>query len=181
VTSMEGLQWLTRRQLDGGIDRLELPAAVPGALWMCGKHAIGPDHRRLIDEVGGAASIVCLVERHEIEARYPTYVAWLDRDRAGDVMWRPIADLDAPSVEGMTEVVDEIVDRLHRGETLIVHCAAGMGRAGTVATCVLIRLGVGPADALRAVSEVRPGAGPEVGAQRDMVETFHAARESGDG
>ena len=178
---MEGVQWLTRRQLDGGVDRLELPVVVPGALWMCGKHAIGPDHRRLIDEVGGAASVVCLVERHEIEARYPAYVAWLDRGQAGNVMWRPVPDLHAPNVEQMMPLVDEIVDRLQRGETLIIHCAAGMGRTGTTAACVLIRLGVGPAAALRAVSEARPGAGPEVGAQRQLIEAFSVALETGDG
>ncbi len=66
---MEGLAWLSRRQQDGSIDRIPLPDGVPGALWLCGKHAIGRDQRKVIDEVGGAATVVCLVERHEVADR----------------------------------------------------------------------------------------------------------------
>ena len=29
---------------------MPLPVGVPGALWLCGKHAIGPDHERAIAE-----------------------------------------------------------------------------------------------------------------------------------
>jgi protein-tyrosine phosphatase len=166
---MEGLAWLSRRQLDGGVDRVPLPEGVNGSLWLCGKHAIGRDHRRLVDEVGGAATVVCLVERHELEARYPAYVEWLDQARNGEVVWWPIPDLHAPDAERAAALVDDLVDRLLRGEALIVHCGAGMGRAGTIAACVLIRLGADPAEAVQAVAAARPGAGPEVGAQRELV------------
>jgi protein-tyrosine phosphatase len=169
---MEGLAWLSRRQRDGSVDRIPLPEGVPGALWLCGKHAIAPDQHRVIDEVGGAATVVCLVERHELDDRYPGYVIWLQRPDAADSVWFPIPDLHAPTLLQATPFVDDLVRRLHAGETLIVHCGAGMGRAGTVAVCVLNRLGVALDDALRMVSEARPGAGPEVGAQRDLVEQF---------
>ena len=167
---MEGLAWLSRRQRDGSIDRVPLPDDVAGALWLCGKHAIAPDHQKLIDEVGGAATVVCLVERHELEDRYPAYVAWLQRPDASDVVWFPIPDLHAPDPARATPFVDDLVRRLNEGETLVVHCAAGMGRAGTVAVCVLNRLGVPLGDALEAVAAARAGAGPEVGVQLDLVE-----------
>ena len=38
----EQLGWLSRRQRDGGIDEIPLPAGVAGELWLCGKHAIAP-------------------------------------------------------------------------------------------------------------------------------------------
>ena len=171
---MEGLAWLSRRQRDGSIDRVPLPDGVPGALWLCGKHAIAPDQQKVIDEVGGAATVVCLVERYELEDRYPAYVAWLQRPEASDVVWFPIPDLHAPDPARATPFVDDLVRRLNEGETLVVHCAAGMGRAGTVAVCALNGLGVPLADALATVSAARPGAGPEVGVQLALAE--HLAR-----
>jgi hypothetical protein len=169
---MEGLAWLNRRQLDGGVDRIPLPDDVRGSLWLCGKHAIGPDPRKVIDEVGGAATVVCLVERYELDARFPAYLAWLQRPGATDVVWFPIPDLHAPDLTRAAPFVDELVRRLRDGQALVVHCGAGMGRAGTVAVCVLNRLGIAAEAALRLVADARPGAGPEVGAQRDLVEAF---------
>jgi protein-tyrosine phosphatase len=169
---MEGLAWLSRRQRDGSVDRIPLPDGVRGAVWLCGKHAIAPDQHKLIDEVGGAATVVCLVERHELEDRYPAYVAWLERPGAGDAVWFPVHDLHAPDLERVAPVVDELVERLHDGRTLVVHCGAGMGRAGTIAVCILSRLGVPLDEALDTVADARPGAGPEIGAQRDLVAGF---------
>jgi protein-tyrosine phosphatase len=160
--------WLNRRQRDGGIDRIPLPAGVPGHLWLCGKHAIGPDHDALIAEVGGAVTVVCLTERHELVDRYPAYVAWLD-DPGSPSRWFPIHDLHAPDSATMERFAVELVAMLQAGETLVVHCAAGKGRAGTTAVCVLLALGMPLPDALRRVAASRPGAGPEVGVQRQLV------------
>jgi protein-tyrosine phosphatase len=171
---MEGLAWLSRRQRDGGVDRVELPADVPGELWLCGKHAIGPDHRKLIDEVGGGATVVCLVERHELADRYPQYVAWLDDSDDAEAVWYPIPDLHAPTLEAMLRLVDRIVGDLVNGRRIVVHCAAGIGRTGTTAVCVLIGLGLDIADAESRVAEARPGAGPEVGTQRTLVTAVSA-------
>ena len=164
------MSWLTRRQRDGGVDLVPLPDGVPGALWLCGKHAIGPDHGALIAEVG-AARVICLTERHELADRYPAYVAWLD-DPGTPSSWVPIHDLHAPPLDEMQTLVRDLVARLSGGETLVVHCAAGMGRAGTTAVCVLIGLGMAPDAALGRVATSRPGAGPEVGVQRDLVLAF---------
>lgn len=160
--------WLNRRQRDGGVDRVPLPAGVPGHLWLCGKHAIGPDHAALLDEVGGRPTVVCLTERHELVDRYPAYVDWLD-DPASPVRWFPIHDLHAPDVRTMEGFVGELVGLLRSGETLVVHCAAGKGRAGTTAVGVLVALGVPLDEALDVVATSRPGAGPEAGVQRQLV------------
>lgn len=161
--------WLTRRQTDGGIDRIPLPAVVPGQLWLCGKHAIGPDHRRAIDDVGGRATVVCLTEDHELVDRYPRYVEWLRSEEGTGALWWPIPDLHAPPLDEARPVVDDLVGRLWRAEVLLVHCAAGMGRAGTVAVGILVRLGTPLDAALDAVGAARPGAGPEVGVQAALV------------
>lgn len=163
------MSWLNRRQRDGGIDRIPLPVGVPGQLWLCGKHAIGPDHEAIIAEVGGQATVVCLTERHELADRYPAYVGWLD-DPASPARWFPIHDLHAPDPDTMERFVGDLVELLRAGETLVVHCAAGKGRAGTTAVCVLLAVGLPLDEALAHVAAARPGAGPEVGAQHDLVQ-----------
>lgn len=175
------MSWPTRRQRDGGIDEVPLPASVPGRLWLCGKHAIGPDRERAIAEVGGRAVVVCLTEAHELAERYPDYLAWLRSEDGIGAVWWPIPDLHAPDVAAASTFVDELAGRLHAGEVLLMHCAAGIGRTGTIATCVLVRLGQPVTVARAVVAAARPGAGPEVGAQADLVATLAAARPGATG
>lgn len=164
----DSLDWLNDRQRDGGVDRIRLPAEQPGALWLCGKHAIST---RFDGEAWD--STVCLVERHELDGRYPDYLAWLDAAGSAAI-WHPIPDLHAPSLDSMRSLVDAVVERLRTGDRVVMHCAAGKGRAGTTAVCVLIALGLAADEALARVAADRPGAGPEVGAQRDLVHAFAA-------
>lgn len=164
-------EWLSERQRDGGIDEVPLPAGVPGSLRLCGKRAIAAG--RFADPDMPWRTVVCLCRRHELEGRYPEYVAWMDG--AGDSgepdrsIWWPIHDLGAEPVERTLPFVDDLVARLRAGDDLLVHCAAGLGRAGTTAVCILVRLGVPADDAMRAVREARPSAGPEVGSQLELV------------
>ena len=89
-------------------------------------------------------------------------------------MWFPIHDLHAPPLAVMRPFLNGLIDRLRQGEHLLVHCGAGIGRAGTTAACLLMLLGTSADDALRIVAEHRPMGGPEVGAQRDLVNALAA-------
>lgn len=160
---------------DGGIHEIPLPVTVPGRLWLCGKHAIAPDPERLIGEVG-ADAVVCLTAEHELAGHYPRYVAWLRAQPVERVLWYPIPDLHAPTLVEFAPTLADIVARLVAGRGAIVHCAAGIGRAGTVASCVLVSLGVGLDDALGQVRRHRPMAGPEAGAQLELVRELDASR-----
>ncbi|MCU1366014.1 MAG: putative protein-tyrosine phosphatase [Ilumatobacteraceae bacterium] len=142
-------------------------------MWLCGKHAIGPDPEALLAEVG-ASTVVCLTEEFELSDRYPTYVQWLAANRGRRAILFPIPDLHAPPVERLELLLDTLVDRLERDESLLLHCAAGIGRSGTVAVCLLIRLGLDAPDALALVAASRPMAGPEVGAQVELVRAIAA-------
>jgi protein-tyrosine phosphatase len=164
----DGLGWLTERQRDGGVDPVPLPAEVTGELWLCGKRAATT---RYADPGWGA--VVCLVEPHEIAGHHPEYLAW-HRGSDARAIWHPIPDLHAPTVEAMDGLARGIASRLVAGDRVLLHCGAGYGRSGTVAVCVLIALGI--EDALATVSVARPGAGPEVGAQRELIERFRVAR-----
>ncbi len=85
--------------LDGGIHEIPLPSSARGRLWLCGKHAIGPDPEGLMERVG-ADGVVCLTEQHELAERYPE-LSW--RGCAPQpptrALWYPISDLHAPTLE----------------------------------------------------------------------------------
>jgi protein-tyrosine phosphatase len=161
------------RSLDGGLDEIPLPAGVPGRLFLCGKHVVGPDAEAALARVGGTA-IVCLTQRHELEGRYPHYVEWLLTHRGTRAVWVPVHDLGALPIEEAVALVDELVGRLAEGETVLMHCAAGIGRAGTMAVAVLHRLGATVEDAQRTVRASRPMAGPEAGAQSELLAALDA-------
>ena len=162
--------WLGPRGRHGGIDTIPLPRS-SGGLSLCGKHAIGPDHAVAMAECG-ATTAVCLVEAYELEDRYPDYLEWLRAHDGGAAVWFPIHDLHAPGLTATEPFITELVRRLDNGEHLLMHCAAGIGRAGTMAVCVLMELGMSLPDALALVALHRPMAGPEVGAQRDLVDAW---------
>lgn len=166
--------WLGPRGRDGGIDSIPLPRSL-GGLSLCGKHAIGPDHTAAMAKCG-ATTVVCLVEDYELADRYPEYLAWLRENVGTAAVWFPVHDLHAPGLGATEPFIAELIRRLDDGEHLLMHCAAGIGRTGTMAVCVLMELGMSLPDALVHVALHRPMAGPEVGAQRDLVSAWATRR-----
>jgi len=162
------------RSRDGGVDEIPLPAG-DGRLWLCGKHFIGPDPEAAMAAVG-ADVVVCLSEPHEIAERYPGYVEWLRENAPVRALWHPIPDLHAPDPGAADALLDSLHARLAEGRSLLVHCGAGIGRAGTVAAALLVSFGVPLADALASVREHRAMAGPEAGAQTELLEVLEARR-----
>ena len=151
--------------LDGGIHEIPLPT-LAGQLWLCGKHFIGPDPERALTSVN-ADHVVCLVHERELRDRYNSYISWLQLTDCAT--WYPIHDLSSPPLAEILPVYQGVVDRLSRGESVVVHCAAGIGRAGTLAVAVCQLTGMPLNEALAHVRKHRPGAGPEVGSQLDAV------------
>jgi hypothetical protein len=166
--------WPGERGRHGGVDEIPLPLG-PGRLWLCGKHFVGPDPEEAL-RTSGATTVVCLNEPAELADRYPDYVSWLGRNQPARALWHPIPDLHAPHVEDATELLAELRARLAAGDGLLLHCGAGIGRAGTIAAGLLVTMGVPVDDAVATVAAHRPMAGPEAGAQAQLLAALAALR-----
>lgn len=152
---------------DGGIHEIPVPSAV-GSLWLCGKHYVAPEVNN-VRQLHSIGTVVCLVEEHELVGRYDPYINW-HRDNVGKGgLWFPIPDLTYPSLDGALEFVELVADKVCNRHNVLVHCAAGIGRAGTTATAVLMLLGMEMNEALTHVRHHRPMAGPETGSQTEFV------------
>lgn len=88
----------------------------------------------------------------------------------------PIRDLDVPSHEFMSQILDRIDASLAEIRSVYVHCWGGRGRTGTVVGCWLVRHGIAEGEsALDKIQELRRSdakahwPSPEMPAQIRMV------------
>jgi protein-tyrosine phosphatase len=76
-----------------------------------------------------------------------------------------------PEADRYVPLVEDVVERLKKGQTIVVHCRGGQGRSGMFAASVLVALGHPAVKALELVRRTRKGA-VETAEQEDYVHFF---------
>lgn len=69
----------------------------------------------------------------------------------------PVLDMTAPTRETIDRAVAFLAGKIGAGEAVLVHCAAGYGRTGTIVACYLASIGLSADEAVAAVRSARPG------------------------
>lgn len=151
--------------------RVELPDSVPGRLLL---HSM-PGRFETIDKVwhqvktDAVGTIVCLNEDFEIRQKSARYA---DALAAGTV---PCSVLPFEIREGgvpenkdaFWALANDVADRLHSGQSVLVHCAGGVGRTALLAVSVLLAMGKPITEAESLVS--RAGSMVETMPQMEML------------
>ena len=124
--------------------------------------------------------LVCLVEDHEL--RHLGIPDLLDRADARNIRVHrhPIPDGGSPpDARSLRSTVELVRHTAAVGETVVIHCAGGLGRTGTVAGCLLRILGYSQEETLSTLRSARGPRCPENNRQIRFIEDYpreaHAA------
>lgn len=150
---------------------VSLPAGVPGELLL---HSLPGRYEPWADSSAelvsrGINRIICVMTEREAmdkSAPYARAAAANELPCARTVI--AIREYDVPQDRASFYVLaEEVAAALRKGDRILVHCAAGRGRTGMFAMCVMIALGYSLRQAERAVS--RAGSRPENADQKRVV------------
>jgi protein-tyrosine phosphatase len=87
----------------------------------------------------------------------------------------PIMDRDIPARGGDIQLfLREIDSKLSHGRSVVIHCRQGIGRAGLIASALLIERGFKPESAIQRISAARGVPIPETREQRFWIDSFAA-------
>lgn len=166
------VSWL-RRDLPGRLGLSFAPGKKSvskfGGTW---RRDLAVDLDRLVGEYG-VDLLVCLLEDHELQRLgIPAYVDAV-KARGIELLRLPIRDGGVlPELDPVLGVVQRIVAGVRAGQTVVVHCAGGLGRAGTVGGCALVELGATAEEALDILKAKRSPNCPETVEQCRFIRRY---------
>lgn len=144
--------------------------------------ATGPWNRNLAADMDvikkfGAGTMITLMETGELaDAAVPCdALECAANDRAINWLHMPIADFGAP--DAVFEATWKkhgpgVRSSLRNGDSIVVHCRGGRGRAGLMAARLLVEMGVSANDSIAAVRAANPLA-IETVTQEDHIRQCH--------
>ena|SRR5689334_23312388 len=154
--------------------RVHLPPEVPGQLWlgsMPGRFEAWPAFEAQAERTR-LRLVVCLTPRNELAELSPDYHAAVVAGRV-NFRWQQVAmrNFGLPEdAAAFRRDIATVVAALKAGDAVMLHCAAGVGRTGTAAACVLKSLGLDSAEALQRVRDA--GSNPQNAEQSGLVDWF---------
>ena len=107
--------------------------------------------------ISTVVSLISLPEMHKLGVPdLPTQVV------QHKLQWLQLAieDFGTPdlnALESWKPIKESVLAALARRETVLLHCAAGLGRTGMMAACLLVACGQTPETAIEQVRTARPG------------------------
>jgi len=155
----------------GSLRTVVLPRDVRGSLYL---HSMPGRYDSLSTSVSEIEEkeidiVISLTSLEEIRQKSPEYANAIDDNSLGfERMEFPIIDFGIPHDSiAFLNLAMNLAGRLKSGENLLIHCGAGIGRTGTLATSVLISLGKNLNESLKTVRN--SGSNPETEEQMDLV------------
>ena len=151
-----------------------LPESAAGSLWLGSMPGRFQSWSSFTTEAerSGLGLVVCLTPKPELAELSPDYHAALARGRL-PFRWLhvPMRNFGLPEdPPAFRRDIGAIADTIREGKAVLLHCAAGLGRTGTAAACVLKALGLDAHEALQRVRDA--GSNPQNAEQSGLVDWF---------
>ena len=119
----------------------------------------------------GIQNVVCLMD--DKPWYDPAPLKLLTAVRLDDLVGNGFPTDEETEKVRIADVVDKVVKKIESGESVVIHCAGGTGRTGTVMGCVLRQMGYDAKSVFSVmdqINELRNGGWPESDWQRELIE-----------
>jgi protein-tyrosine phosphatase len=151
---------------------IELPSNISGKIYLHSMPGYYEEYELAFSELSekDIQTVISLTSLDEIRRKAPDYAKAIEAESLPFTRISfPIRDFYVPDDrDAYLRLVKETADNIKGGESVLVHCAAGIGRTGMFAASVLLALGLKKKDALARVRAAESE--PEITYQAALVD-----------